>query len=128
MSFKCYVIEVREILWQLLTILTLLYNVLLFIPMPWTVYLTKIFNDKRIAVYAFLAIAEYSNTLSVHLKMNSILLREVLDCIKQDTSYLLVLLIVFAGQNRVHQVDVNNEFECQLNVIPLFTLLLNCVG
>jgi hypothetical protein len=60
MSFIGNVIEVRQLFGKSPFVLALLEHILLFIPVPWLVYLSKVFYYKRACLDDFLLLIEYS--------------------------------------------------------------------
>lgn len=68
-TLKSDVVEVRQVFRQFLAILALLDHVLLLVPVPRTVDLAEVLDDKSVARQAFLAVAEDADTLRVHLKV-----------------------------------------------------------
>lgn len=120
MSLICYVVEVRQILGERPFILTLLQDVLSFVPVPSLVYLTKVLHYQGVRLDSILALAENTKAFRVNTEMRVDFPAEILDSPQQNMSYLLVLL----GEVRL---CLQYVVEGQADIVPLGALLLNSV-
>ena len=128
MTFEGNVVEIRQVFWKLFGILALFNNVLLFIPMPWAINFSKIFDDERIALDSFLFHTENSNTFRMNLKMLLILFRQIHNSIIHNLSNYFVFWQIFCGKNFIGKVGIDDIFQGEFDVIALFALLLDSVS
>ncbi len=70
MSLISDIVEVRQFFRELRFVLTLLEDVLLFIPTPGLINLSKVLNDKCACFYAFWSLAKNAKAFRMHPKMS----------------------------------------------------------
>mmetsp|Transcript_31136 Transcript_31136/g.30590 ORF Transcript_31136/g.30590 Transcript_31136/m.30590 type:complete len:218 (-) Transcript_31136:1734-2387(-) len=115
-----YIVEFRELFREDLLVLALLQHILLLIPIPWRINLSKVLNDQIVCLDSFFAFAEDSQSFGMDSEVRIYLVLEVVDAINDQ-----------GGKFFLHHPEslllsiIDDEVKGLSDVKSLFTHLLD---
>jgi hypothetical protein len=80
MPFISNIVKIRQVFAQITFVLSLLQDILSFVPVPCLVNFAKILNDQVVNLNPALAITENTKTFRMYSEVRVDLLTEILDC------------------------------------------------